>query len=310
MKKSKPKIVVVGGPTAVGKTECAIRLAKKFDAEIVSADSMQIYRGMDVGTAKPSLDERGGVKFWMIDVGEPDEPFSVGRYVELARETIADIYAEGKRAIVCGGTGLYIRALTKGLVKIPPISKKTKEKVEELAEKLGVENLYKHLVEVDPQKAEKVEPHDVKRIKRALEVFYETSKPLSFLQRTHQFSEEPYECLKIALYRSRQKLYEAINRRVEVMFEKGWVDEVKRLWARGLAYSPTARWAIGYNHLFKYLERGGELEIFKEIIKRYTRRYAKRQLQWFKAEKDYIWLRYPDDYEEIEKRAAEFWQQA
>lgn len=307
MKKSKPKIVVIAGPTAVGKTECSIRLAKKFDAEIVSADSMQVYRGMDVGTAKPSLDERSGVKFWLIDVTEPDEPFSVGRYVELARQAIEDIYARGKRAVVCGGTGLYIRALTKGLVKIPSISEETKKKVSELEARLGVDGLYKHLVEVDPKKASEIEPTDAKRIRRALEVFYETKKPLSEWQESHGFSEEPYECLKIALYRPRGELYEVINRRVDAMFDKGWLDEVKRLWARGLAYSPTARWAIGYNHLFKYLERGGELEIYKELIKRDTRRYAKRQLQWFKAEKDFIWLRYPEDYEKIEKKVDEFW---
>lgn len=306
MKRLKPKVVVIAGPTAVGKTECAIKLAKKFDAEIVSADSMQVYRGMDIGTAKPSVAERMSVKFWLIDIAEPDEPFSVGRYVELARQAIKDIHARNKLAIVCGGTGLYIRALTKGLVKIPPISKETKEKVEELTKKLG-KDLHRHLAEVDPKKASEIEPNDIKRIKRALEVYYETKKPLSEWQESHGFSENPYECLKIALYRPRHLLYEAINQRVEAMFKKGWVEEVKKLWAKGLGYSPTARWAIGYNHLFKYFERGGELEIYKELIKRDTRRYARRQLQWFRAEKDFIWLRYPEDYEEIERRIEEFW---
>ena len=304
----KLKIVVIAGPTAVGKTECAIKLAKKFGAEIVNADSMQVYRGMDVGTAKPTAKERQDVRFWLIDVVEPEEPFSVGRYVELAKSAIEDIHARGKRAVLCGGTGLYIRAFTKGLVRIPSISKEVKSKVDELAQDMGAEKLHTHLAELDPEKAREIKFSDVKRVKRALEVFYQTSKPLSDLQRAHGFSEAHYDCLKIALNQPRQGMYEAINRRVDAMFEKDWLDEVKNLWARGLAYSPTARWAIGYGHLFRYLERGGDLETYKEMIKRDTRRYAKRQLQWFRGEEDFSWLRYPDDYQKIEERVAEFWQ--
>jgi len=227
--------------------------------------------------------------------------------VELAHEAIAAILARGRRVIVCGGTGLYIRALTKGLVKIPAISEKTKLKVAELAEELAPQELHRRLAEVDPRKARRLPPSDLKRVARALEVYYETGRPLSDWQREHGFSEERYDCLKMALYRPRRELYRVIERRVDEMLERGWLDEVKRLWARGLGYSPTARWAIGYRHLFRFFERGGELDACTDDIKRDTKRYAKRQLQWFKGEGDFAMYRYPDEYPAVEQAAAEFW---
>ena len=287
------RTVFVVGPTGVGKTEASLWLAKRIDAEIVSADSMLVYRGMDIGTAKPTPEERAAVRHHLIDVLEPTEPFSVGKYRQLAKEAIAETHGRGKTALVCGGTGLYVRALVDGLFEGPGADWKLREELQAEAERSGPESLHTKLMEVDPETAEKLSPKDLRRVIRALEVHSRAHRPISELQ--SQWKQRGRGPTMLGLTMDRSLLYQRIEERVDRMFERGLVEETEKLLERGLRTNRTAMQAIGYKEVVAYLSGECSLEEAKKLLKRNSRRYAKRQLTWFRKDDRIQWYDF-DDY--------------
>ena len=284
-------LICICGPTASGKTGLAVALAKKLDAEVVSCDSMQIYKGMDVGTAKPDPREMDGVVHHLLNVAEPGEDFSVGRYVKLADAAIADIHSRSKTAIVCGGTGLYMDSLIKGETFAAPSRPAQREYVEHVAEEKGIEYVYEMLKDADPETAEKLHLSDRKRILRALEVFLITGQPLSWHNARSKEQPPKYAPAWIGLnFRDRNQLYARIDRRVDEMMENGLEDEVRALLARGIDPKTTAMQAIGYKEMAAALRGECTVEQAVEEIKQSSRRYAKRQLTWFRRNEAIHWL--------------------
>ena len=284
-------IICICGPTASGKTGLSVALAKKLDAEIVSCDSMQISRGMDIGTAKPDAAEMAGVPHHLLDVADPGEDFSVGRYVKLADAAIADIRNRGKTAIVCGGTGLYMDSLVKGETFAAPSRPVQREYVEHIAEEKGMQFLYDMLRDADPETAEKLHVSDRKRIVRAMEVFLITGMPLSYHNAQSKLRPPKYDPLWIGLScRNRQKLYARVDARVDEMMARGLETEVRMLLDRGVDPGTTAMQAIGYKELAAALR--GECTVAQAVdrIKQASRRYAKRQLTWFRRNEAVHWL--------------------
>ncbi len=284
-------IICICGPTASGKTGLSVALAKKLDAEIVSCDSMQIYRGMDIGTAKPDAAEMAGVPHHLLDVAAPGEDFSVGRYVKLADAAIADIRSRGKTAIVCGGTGLYMDSLVKGETFAAPSRPAQREYVEHIAEEKGMQFLYDMLRDADPDTAEKLHVSDRKRIVRAMEVFLITGMPLSYHNAQSKLRPPKYDPLWIGLScRNRQRLYARVDARVDEMMARGLETEVRMLLDRGVDPGTTAMQAIGYKELAAALR--GECTVAQAVdrIKQASRRYAKRQLTWFRRNEAVHWL--------------------
>ncbi len=296
------KLAAVMGPTASGKTALSVELAKRFDGEIVSADSMQIYKGMSIATAKPTPEEQNGIPHRLIDFLEPWEEFSVADYVELAHKEIAKIDKSGKLPIICGGTGLYIDSL---LENLSFSETDTDGDLRAELSKLSGERLLEILREFDPETAAALHPANVKRIIRAIEIYKTSGITMSEQKKISRKNSSPYLSLKICLdFRDRQKLYERIDKRVDLMLEAGLIDEAKEVLSGELK---TSRQAIGYKELSPYFSGELELEECIENLKRATRRYAKRQLSWFRREKNAVWL-YPDDYngfDGLAERAAE-----
>ena len=284
-------VICICGPTASGKTGLAVALAKKLNAEVVSCDSMQIYRGMDVGTAKPTTAEMEGVPHHLLDVAEPGEDFSVSRYVELADAAIRDIQSRGKPAIVCGGTGLYMDSLVKGKAFAAPTRPAQRDYVEGIAEKHGIEYVYNMLKDADPETAERLHLSDRKRIIRALEVFLITGMPLSWHNAQSRLQAPKYEPVWIGLsFRDRDKLYRRIDARVDQMLAQGLETEVRALLEKGIDPKTTAMQAIGYKEMAAALRGECSLEQAVEQIKQSSRRYAKRQLTWFRRNEAIHWL--------------------
>ena len=287
--KEKP-ILILAGPTAVGKTDASVLLALESGAEIVSADSMQNYRGMDIGTAKPSREQRRLVYHHMIDIADPDQPYSVGDYLRDARSAIDGILASGGTPIVVGGTGLYIRALTKGLFQGPPADVELRERLL-LREAEGEPGLlYADLVNVDPEAAVKIHPNDLRRTVRALEVYYLRDKKLSDFQKEHSFQDRPYRFLLLFLVRSRSELYPRIDQRVDQMIGAGLEAEVRALMERGFRPELSSLQGLGYKHFMDQFTGKTSREQTVELLKRDTRRYAKRQFTWFRREPEAIWV--------------------
>ena len=284
----KPKILAVVGPTASGKSALAVLLAARLNGEIVSCDSMQIYRGMDIGTAKPDEAERGGVRHHMLDIVSPAESFSCADYGRYARAAADDILSRGALPVFCGGTGLYLDAVLRcGFA--PDVSPDIRE---ELKARDPAE-LYRELSEVDPVSAGAIHPNNVKRVLRALEIYYGTGKTKSEWDRLSADAERPYDALLIGLdYRSRETLYDRIDRRVDDMLQRGLAGEAERL---NLRRDSTAAQAIGYKELYGWLDGRCGREEAVSALKQNTRNYAKRQLTWFRRNPDIYWL-YPDDY--------------
>ncbi|SHM75402.1 tRNA dimethylallyltransferase [Caldanaerovirga acetigignens] len=284
-------LVAIVGPTAVGKTEVSIEVALKLDGEIISADSMQIYKYMDIGTAKPTLEERKGVPHHMVDIIYPDEEFSVAEFKALAEKFIADIHSRGKIPILTGGTGLYVNAVCYGYTFSSfdkDESLRRQLKVE--AEKYGNEYLYSKLKQIDPKAAEKIHPNNLRRVIRALEVYIKTGVPFSHFEELTKKRGSPYELLIFGLTRPREELYNRINMRVQKMIENGWVDEVKKLLAMGYTKELNSMQALGYREIIDYLEGRITLHEAIYLISRDTRRYAKRQYTWFRKDKNIIWF--------------------
>lgn len=282
------KLLVIIGPTAVGKSKLSLDLAQRLGGEIISADSMQVYRGMDIGTAKPSLQEQSLVGHHLIDLVEPDQAFNVADYISLAEKVLAQLQEKGSIPILSGGTGLYVDALLQGFL-FPDAQADPHLRAELLEQgKRDPQALYGELKAVDPTSAEKIHPNDLRRIVRALEVQRRTGKPISVLKRKAAEAKRPYLPLYIGLTREREELYGRINRRVENMLAQGLVAEVARL-LRIYPQQPTALQALGYKEITWYLQGSLELEAAVEILKRDTRRYAKRQLSWFRRNKKIRW---------------------
>ncbi len=293
-----PETVFLVGPTGVGKTDASLWLAKKIGAEIVSADSMLVYKGMGIGTAKPTPEERAEVPHHLIDIVEPTEEFSVGKYRKLATAAIEDIHQRGKVALVCGGTGLYVRALVDGLFEGPEADWKLRRELMAEAEKEGSEALHARLAEIDPQAAGKLSPKDVRRVVRALEVHYRTRRPISDFQR--QWKERRARPPMLGLIRDRAALYRRIDQRVEDMFQRGLVEETRRLLEEGLRGNRTAMQAIGYKEVVGFLDGLYSLDEAKRLLKRDSRRYAKRQLTWFRKDDRITWYKF-DEYDSRER---------
>ena len=297
------RLICICGPTASGKTGLAVALAKRLDAEVVSCDSMQVYRGMDVGTAKPDAAEMDGVPHHLLDVAEPGEAFSVSRYVELADAAIADIHSRGKVAIVCGGTGLYMDSLIQGQGFAPPPDHGERAYLEQAAEKKGMQFLYDMLKDADPETAEKLHVSDRKRIIRALEVFLMTGLPLSYHNAQSKLKGPKHEADWIGLtFRDRAKLYARVDARVEQMMARGLEDEVRSLLERGVDPRTTAMQAIGYKELAAALRGEGSIEQAVAEIQQATRRYAKRQLTWFRRNEAIRWI-YVDETPDLPRAA-------
>lgn len=286
------QLIVICGPTASGKTRMGIVLAKALGGEIVSADSMQVYRGMDIGTAKPSLAEREGIPHHMLDVAEPEEHYSAARYVEEATACVEDIFSRGKRPIVVGGTGLYIDALCRGArFAAGPPERAQRERLRGELREAGAAAMHAQLMQIDPETAQRLHVNDEKRILRALEVFYETGKTLSQHNRESQSRPPRYQSLTIGLScRSRAALYRRIDLRVEQMMEQGLLLELEALQARGLPPDSTAMQAIGYKELAAALARGETREQAVAEIQLRSRQYAKRQLSWFRRNSRTHWV--------------------
>lgn len=280
------RVIVLLGPTASGKTSLSILIAKALQTEIISADSMQIYRGMDIGTAKPTKEQLSQVPHHMIDIVEPSERFSVGQYLRMVVPIIEDLHNKGKIPLVVGGTGLYIRAMTRGLFEVPEPPGGLREKLKEIASE-DPQSLWTELEKLDPQKAHQLNPSDLRRIIRALEVILTTGKPMSMLQESLTQS-LPYEFIKIGITRDRKELYRIIEQRVDEMFSKGLVDEVRMLLKKDP--SEVALQAIGYKETIEYLQGRLSLEEAIRKIKKATKAYAKRQFTWFKKEPSIQWV--------------------
>jgi len=286
----KPIVIVICGPTASGKTALSIELAKRINGEIVSADSMQIYKDMDIGSAKVTQDEMQGIKHYLIDCVYPNERYSVANYKQDAKVAIERIIDKGKFPIVVGGTGLYIDSLIYEIeYKDIKINEEYRRELEKIRDEKGLEVLYKKALEIDPEAMKKISPNDFKRITRVLEIYEATGKTKTEQEAQSRLNEIPYDYKVFAIDYDREKLYERINKRVDIMLEKGLIEEVKSLLEKYSQF-PTAMQGLGYKEVKQYLD--GELseEEMAEKIKQESRRYAKRQFTWFRKNKQTIWI--------------------
>ncbi|GBC92658.1 tRNA dimethylallyltransferase [bacterium HR15] len=281
------QLYVILGPTAVGKTAVGLRVAERIGAEIISADSAAVYRGMDIGTAKPTPEERARVPVHLIDVAEPDEPFTAAKFRELALQAIHDIQARGKPVLIVGGTGLYLRVLLHGFRLAPPSDPELRRYLQQQAQQQGLHTLYERLKQIDPQAAARIHPNDAMRILRALEVYGMTGKPISEWQSR---AESELPALKFGLTMPRPLLYRRINERVDQMMAQGFLQEVQNLLSKGYNRELPALKGLGYRHLIAYLMGEVELDEAVRLWKRDTRRFAKRQMTWFRREPGVIWL--------------------
>lgn len=293
MVNTKPFIIVLVGPTAVGKTEFSIELAKQFNGEIISGDSMQVYRHMDIGTAKISSDEMEGIQHHMIDILNPDEAFSAYEFKSRAEKLITEITGRGKTPIIAGGTGLYIQALIYNYAfeDEETISETDNKRVQEKMaslETLSNEALHDYLAEFDPESAKAIHPNNRKRVVRAIEYYQKTKKLLSSRKKNAQYTEN-YDTLLLGIEMSRQTLYNRINNRVDIMLERGLIDEVKYLVEQGYESCQSMQ-AIGYKEIVPVIHNEMTIELATEKLKQHSRNYAKRQMTWFKNKLDVIWL--------------------
>jgi tRNA dimethylallyltransferase len=300
----RPRVAVLVGPTAVGKTAVALELARALAAEIVNADSLQVYRELDIGTAKPTPAERALVPHHLVDVVDPPDPFDADRYCQEGRVILGRLHRRGVIPLVVGGTGLYLKALLSGLFTEGSPDPKIRGKLrQELTDK-GLPALHERLRRLDPASAWRLHPHDTYRILRALEVIIATGQTLSALHESHQFRDAPYQTLKLGLIRPREELNQRIEARVEAMLASGWLEEVRQLLER---YPPDLKplQALGYRHLIAFLQGRWSWEEAIELLQRDTRRYAKRQLTWFKGDPEVRWHS-PDQIPEMLAALREF----
>jgi tRNA dimethylallyltransferase len=291
-------LLVLLGPTAVGKSEVALEVGERLGGEIVSADSMQVYRWMDVGTAKPSPEDRARVPHHLIDVVDPATPFSVADYQAMALECIRSIHARGRIPLLVGGTGLYIKAVTDlYLFEAMERDGPTRRELQGRARQEGIEGLYRELQAVDPEGARRIHPNDARRVIRALEVYRATGRPISSHQATRR-ADEGFDLLMIGLTMERERLYSRIDSRVDRMMALGFMDEVRRLLERGYGPGLYPMRSLGYKEMTLYLLGGIGLEEAVRLLKRNTRHFAKRQITWFRPDKRIQWIKMGEDRDE------------
>ncbi len=302
---NRPKCIIIAGPTASGKTSISVTLAQAFNGEIVNADSMQVYRGMDIGTAKPTPEEQNGIPHHLLDVVDPDEEFNAAIYRSRALPVISDVVSRGKTCFVTGGTGLYIKSLAKGLFHCPPADMELRNALRRECESKGAQALHERLKHLDPESAGKIHPNDKARIIRNLEIADLTGRRPSDLIKEHGFSDTPLNTLTICLDVERQELYKRIDKRSVAMVDEGLAEETKHLLNKGYASDLKPMQSIGYRHMVNYLQGGWSLEEALHSIQRDTRRYAKRQFTWFKGDSDNVWIA-PEDMERIQAKIGEF----
>ncbi len=296
-------LVALVGPTAVGKTALSLRLAEEIHAEIINVDSLQVFRGLDIGTAKPGYEERQRIPHHLIDVVDIDEPFDASDFVRKAMGVIRSITSRGKVSLLVGGTGLYLRSLLEGLAPCPGCDPAIRGVLSEIHRQQGKGALHRLLSSIDPEAAARLHPNDTFRVMRALEVYYQTGEPMSIWQKRHRIKErQRLHCIKIGLTRPRRELYERIDARIEAMLDAGFLREVEDLLDRG--YSPRLKplQSLGYRHMILFLKK--EISFSKAMaqMKRDTRHYAKRQMTWFRADPEIRWF-----YPETLMRAADIW---
>jgi len=305
----KVPLVIINSPTATGKTELAVNLALEFGGEIISADSLQVYRYLDIGTAKPSQEQRNNVKHHMIDVVDPDEEFNAAIFAEQARIIITDLANQGKPVFVVGGTGLYIRALLRGIIETPTVDEYIRNYYRQLSEHHGKEYLYNLLQQRDQDAARKINPNDSVRVIRALEVFEQTGESISAIQKRHSFADCPYKTYKIGLQLTRAELKQRIIMRTEKMIAAGLMDEVKSILDRGYSYNLKPLQSLGYKQVIGFLREEYDWGNALNLINRDTWYYAKRQLTWFAADKEINWFK-PDSFAEIRKNVEKYWKES
>ncbi|WP_447977583.1 tRNA (adenosine(37)-N6)-dimethylallyltransferase MiaA [Candidatus Nitrospira bockiana] len=299
---AKPLVVLLG-PTAVGKSRMAIPVARALQTEILTADSRQVYCGMDIGMDKPREDERGGVPHRLLDLVQPDQPFNVGEYRRLALAEIRRLHREGRVPLMVGGTGLYIRAVVRGLWEGPPADWEYRRRLSDLARIEGPEHLHRRLAAIDPDLASRLHPRDEAKIIRGLEIYETTGRRLSDLHREHAFAERPFSTLLIGLVRDRSELYRRIDARVDEQIARGLVDETRRLLACGYSRNLGSMKGLGYRQMAGYLAGEYSFEEACRRLKRDTRHFAKRQMTWFRREPGVVWLMVAAD--EPAERTAE-----
>jgi len=299
------KIIIICGPTGIGKTTFAISVARRFNGEIIGADSMQIYKHMNIGTAKPEPEELSQIPHHLVDFLDPKDDFDAGQYVKAADKSIEDMTTRGKIPIITGGTGLYIKALLYGLFRSEPICEKTLSQLTRDLGEAGSLNLYQKLEKCDPKSAQKIHPNDSFRVIRALEVYQTTGQRISDRQKNHDFDDLRYNSMKIGLTMDREKLYDRINKRVDVMLNQGLLNEVTTLVENGYSFDLKPMQSIGYKHMGMFIENKVSWEEAVRLLKRDTRRYAKRQFTWFRKDKEIIWFQ-PSQFDLAEKLIKEF----
>ena len=287
----KKKLLVLTGPTAVGKTKLSIELAKRVGGEIISADSMQVYRGMDIGSAKITKEEMGGGRHHLIDILEPTEEFNVTLFQRLVKEAMEGIYERGHIPILVGGTGFYIQAVLYD-IDFTDTEDETglRRELEEKAEEMGKEYMHEWLSKIDPESAEKIPAGNVKRVIRAIEYYLQTNKPISEHNREQRKKQSPYDFYYFVLNIDRKNLYDRIEKRIDLMLKDGLLEEVQRLKEAGVKSGMTSMQGLGYKEILSYLNGECSLEEAVYLIKRDTRHFAKRQLTWFRREEDVIWI--------------------
>lgn len=305
----KPRVLVIAGPTASGKSELALQLAEQLDGEIVCADSLTVYRGLDIGSAKPTPEQRRQIPHHLLDIRNPDQLFTAADFMTEARRAIDEILARGKRPLVVGGTGLYLRVLLRGLTDAPPGDPAVRQRLQQQAEQEGAEELLDELRRVDPETATRCHPHNLVRILRALEVWQTTGTPFSRFHQQHGFSDAPYDSLMLCLDLPRAELYQRVDRRVTAMLESGLVAEVQTLLRAGIPADAKPLQAIGYKEVLAHLRNEIDLVTMTELIRRNTRHLAKRQLTWFRREPDVHWVAYPQNSATIATSAAMFFKE-
>ena len=291
----KKPLIVLTGPTAVGKTALSIALAKQVGCEIISADSMQVYKYMDIGSAKIMPQEMQGVEHYLVDVLKPEEEFHVVRFQQMAKEAMENIYAHGKIPLLVGGTGFYIQAVTRDIdFTEGEEDREYRSSLEQLAQSQGAETLHKMLQEIDPPSAASIHANNMKRVIRAVEFYHLNGYPISKHYQQESEKESPYNLAYFVLNDERSRLYERIDKRVDLMMEAGLVEEVRGLRKMGYDRSMVSMQGLGYKELLAWMDGEYSLEEAVRILKRDTRHFAKRQITWFKREKDVIWMNKPD----------------
>jgi len=302
---AKLPLVIINSPTATGKTELAVNLALEFGGEIISADSMQVYRFLDIGTAKPTMEERRGIRHHLIVIVNPDEDFNAALFAESARKIISELSKKRIPVFVVGGTGLYIRALLKGIIDTPDVDEKIRNYYRMLRDTHGKKYLYDLLLKRDAVAAAQINPNDSVRVIRALEVLEQTGESITVKQKKHSFADAPYRAYKIGLQVERKELKQRIELRTDKMIADGLLDEVKRVLARGYSKDLKPLQSLGYKQIIGFLHNKYDWQNCANLIKRDTWQYARRQMTWFAADKEINWFS-PDSFEEIRNNVKPF----